>query len=185
MRKAASSPSIANGTPASNGLDPRTNVISGCTEATLAPRLCSDPNSSLPSAPLECNATLPFQSTLAASDFAACEISESGTQNHINCARVAGNSVAALPLTCSASLCARLRDAPRPRAMIRSIEYPAARNANASAVPKLPAPTIATRGLAPMPGSIAEPASGLREPDAESRKPLYCLACRNRPAKPA
>jgi hypothetical protein len=70
----------------------------------LAPRLRKNPNSSLPSAPLECNATLPFHWTPAASDCAAREICESGTQNHINCARVEDNSVAALPLTCSASL---------------------------------------------------------------------------------
>src|SRR5947207_3188386 len=58
-RIAAGSPSIANETPASDGRDPRTNVISGCTDATAAPLLRSGSRISLPNAPLECSAIFP------------------------------------------------------------------------------------------------------------------------------
>ena len=53
----------------------RTNVISGCTDATAAPRLRNAASSSLVSAPLECSATLPFQSISPASERAARAIS--------------------------------------------------------------------------------------------------------------
>ena len=80
-RTAAGSPSRAKGTPLSDGIDLRTKVISGCTEATPAPRCRRARSSSLARAPLECSAILPFHSTTSAKCRAARAISRSGTQN--------------------------------------------------------------------------------------------------------
>jgi hypothetical protein len=120
-RTAAGSPSNANGTPASEAAEPRTNVIRGCTDATDAPRRRKTASSSLVSAPLECNATLPFHSILFANERAARVISASGTQNQINSARTADRSVDAPAPTCFANLCAFVSDAPRARAITTSI----------------------------------------------------------------
>ena len=115
-RTAAASPSSANGTSFSEGCEPRTNVIRGCTEATAAPRLRNEASSSLPSAPLECNATLPFHSICFAIDSAAAAIAESGTQNQTNSACTEDKSFTARAPTCSASLCAvRQRSSATPR----------------------------------------------------------------------
>jgi len=72
---------MANGTPPSAGADLSTKVISGCTEATLAPFCLKLSNASLFSAPLEWNATLPFHEPAREKSRAAPLISESGTQN--------------------------------------------------------------------------------------------------------
>ncbi len=169
---------MANGTPRIQLCDcdcdadndaPRTNVINGCTDATAAPRLRNPSSSSLESAPLECNAILPFHSTFPASDFAAPAMAESGTQNQIASTLTSDRSVTARLPTCLASRCARFHDSPlddlpRARVTIASTGYPALRSDDASADPKFPAPTIATLGLTPMPGSIAEATSGFRLP---------------------
>src|ERR1039457_2639034 len=178
-RSATASPSTANGTPASAGCERRTNVIIGCTDATAPPRLRRSASSSLVSAPLECNATLPFHSSCVAADSAARTTSASGTQNHINDARTADRSVDARAPTCFANLRALFSDAPREWAITASIVYPARRNATARTDPRFPAPTIATRGFDAMPRQHSRsdfplPLSGLRKPDADSRKPLYC-----------
>src|SRR5271167_1055299 len=170
-RTAAASPSSTNGTPASEGREPRTNVISGCTDATVAPRLRKTANASLVRAPLECNTTLPFQSTVPASDRAAQAISASGIQNQISSARDSDRSVKARAPTCFANFWAFFSDSPPERTITASIVYRARCRARARAVPKFPAPTIATRGLAAMPGSIAETAFRFRDPAAGSRTP--------------
>src|ERR1019366_4144076 len=159
-RPPAPAPSIAKGTPRSEGRDRRTNVISGCTDATAAPRLRNAASSSLPSAPLECTATLPFHSIVGASNRAADAMAASGTQNHTNRASTADKSVAARAPTCRANCFAFPNDAPRDRTITASIAYPACSSDRASADPRFPAPTIATRGFPAMPGSIAEAASG-------------------------
>ena len=170
-RTAESSPSIANATPASEGRDPRTNVIMGCTDATAAPRLRKTSSSSLASAPLECSATSPFQfrarPVLVLAFFAdpGCDakapadrrISESGTQNQITSVRTPSSDPAtARAPTFRASLRARFSEVKRSRAITASIAYPACRSDTANALPKFPAPTIATRGLRNMSGSIAD-----------------------------
>lgn len=155
-RTAAASPSSANGTSFSEGCEPRTNVIRGCTEATAAPRLRNEASSSLPSAPLECNATLPFHSICFEIDSAAAAIAESGTQNQTNSACTEDKSLPSRAPTCSASLCALVNDPARDREITTSMAYPATCSECASADPRFPAPTIATRGFPAMPGSIAE-----------------------------
>src|SRR5205823_10643935 len=54
--------------------------ISGCAEATFAPRFRRTCSAALGRTPLECNATLPFQ-FLSENSRAACTTIESGTQN--------------------------------------------------------------------------------------------------------
>jgi ADP-ribose pyrophosphatase len=131
--------------------------MSGCTDATAAPRTRNACNSSLLSAPLECNAILPFHSIMFANARDARAISASGTQNHINSPELPDKSVdPRAARTCLASFFALCNDAPRERAITSSMEYPARCSAKARAVPRFPAPTITTRGFVAMPGSIAE-----------------------------
>src|SRR5689334_5459679 len=80
-RTADASPSMANGVPISDALEPLTNVIKGCAEAVAAPRRRRADSSSLASAPLECSATVPRQLPLVISELAARAIWLSGTQN--------------------------------------------------------------------------------------------------------
>src|SRR5271166_509730 len=91
-RTAAASPSMANGTPASEHDpawdDPATNVIIGCTDATCAPHLRNTANSSLGSAPLECKTTPPFQSPFCANESPTLAIASSGTQNQTTSAAI-------------------------------------------------------------------------------------------------
>jgi hypothetical protein len=162
-RTAFGLPSRANGTPASEGRDPRTNVISGWPDATVAPRSRSTPSSSLVRAPLECNATLFFQSAAPAMALAASAIAPSGTQNQTIPALITTCAgTAATAPTSLASLRARRKDAADPLDTICSITYPASRNDTARAPARFPAPTIAMRGFADrftgMPGRIAESA---------------------------
>src|ERR1700746_3836960 len=82
-RTAFGSPSMAKGTPASGGREPRTNVIKGLGDATAAPRFRSTASSSLVRAPLEWSATLLLQAALVIRDAAALGIAASGTQNQI------------------------------------------------------------------------------------------------------
>src|SRR5215472_11615118 len=92
------SPSIANGTPESDGTEFLTNVISGCTDTTSAPFLLRDRSSSLVSAPLECSAIVPLASNLSAMDDAARAISPSGTHSHkISAANDLGLTTAQVP----------------------------------------------------------------------------------------
>ncbi len=142
-------PSMANGTPASDGREPRTNVISGCTEATAAPRSRSTASSSLVSAPLECSASLPFQSAAFVRDAAALAIVPSGTQNQTTSAHICARVIATADApTRRANLRARCKEEAWPCETIWSIPYPASRRATASALARFPAPTIATRGFA-------------------------------------
>ena len=193
---------MANGTPASGGREPRTNVIIGCTDATVAPRFRSTASSSLVRAPLECSATLPFHSAAPASDSAAPAIAPSGTQNQTTSASTFARPAAtAIAPTSPASRRARRKDAARPRETICSIPYPASRKHAASAPARFPAPTIAIRGFADrltdMPGSIAESTAasdvarttflGDWKPESGSRKPhsppcFILFRCRNLPA---
>jgi hypothetical protein len=173
-RTALGSPSIANDTPASDGREPRTNVIRGCTEATAAPRFCSLTSSSPVSAPLECSATLPCQSAAAVRDAAAPAIAPSGTQNQTISARMrTRTAVTAAAPTSRANRRACRKDATGLRETIWSIRYPAPRSAGASAPARFPTPTIVITGfvdcVAGMPGRIAE----CRKPNPESRA-LYC-----------
>src|SRR6267154_623495 len=181
-RTAFRSPSMANGTSESGGREPRTKVINGWTEATVAACLRNTSSASLVRAPLECSATFPFQSAAPIKDRAALAIAPSGTQNQTisacTCERTP--AVADAP-TSPASRRARRKEAAGLRETINSILYPAARNDTASALAKLPAPMMATRGfwrtLAGMPGRIPEAALeaspfrsqdllGRRRPDA-------------------
>ena len=144
---AAGSPSNANGTPLSEGIDLRTNVISGCAEATAPPRSRNPRSSSLANAPLECSATLPRQSTASESWRAALAISRSGTQNQTR--SPSRPSPATTTLECASLASARpfRRDSllfPETMSLMR---YPARVNSTASALPNLPGPTIAMRGL--------------------------------------
>ncbi len=156
VRTALASPSTANGTPASEGWDPRTKVINGCTEATAAPRLRRTSSTSLVKAPLECNATLPFQSTAFASNRAASRISPSGTQNQTTWEPISAGETT-LDFTSRASARACRTEAAPERVTIPSIVYPARNKAVASAPARLPAPTIVIPTLAAMTGSIADP----------------------------
>lgn len=161
IRAAPGSASIANGTPWNDGRDPRTNVISGCTEATAAPLRRKISSSSLVRAPLECTAIRPAQEMALARRSAALPISPSGTQNQTAPARkLLGSSVNARAPTSCTSFCARARDPrrerPRERPIIASISYPAARSETPKALAKFPAPTIAMMGLPLMPGRIAD-----------------------------
>ena len=115
-------------------------------------------SSSLLNAPLECRATLPFHSTPPSSDRAARAISASGTQNQINSARTPDRSIdARTPYLLGQSPLAFLQRRSRESAQSLPRSYiPPALAANPSAVPRFPAPTIATRGFAAMPRSIAE-----------------------------
>src|SRR6202040_4455530 len=98
--------------PASDGRDPCTNVIKGCPDATAAPRRRSPLSSSLVSAPLECSATLPFQSAAPVREAAALAIALSGTQNQISSARICARPAAAAEApTSGASRRARREDA--------------------------------------------------------------------------
>ena len=144
---AAGSPSTAKGTSSSEGADPRTKVISGCTEATAAPRSRKPRSSSLANAPLECSATLPRQSTASESCRAAPAISRSGTQNQTRSPSRPSPGTTTLECASSASARPFLRDAllfPETMSLMR---YPARVNSTASALPSLPGPTIAIRGL--------------------------------------
>src|SRR5579863_3879857 len=162
---------MANGTPASEGREPRTNVINGCTDATDAPCLRSALNSSLASAPLECRATLPFHRILFAHVDAVRPISASGTQNQTrSVAGIVDASVTTRAPTSFARFRAFASDVPREWVTTASILYPARISETASALPRFPAPTIVIR-LPAMPGRIAEgtePRSGAgrRKPEA-------------------
>ena len=168
-RTAFGVPSRANGTPASGGRDPRTNVMSGCTDATAAPCSRRTRSTSLVSAPLECSATLPFQSDSLARASAASAIAPSGTQNQTISAWITTFDGTAAAPTSRASRRAWRKDAADPRDTICSITYPAPYKDTASAPARFPAPTIVMRGFADrftdMPGSIAEsardPGSGI------------------------
>ena len=184
-RNAAASPSTANETPASEGLESRTKVINGCTEPTAIPCSRSAASSSLLSAPLECSATrfldpslslaldpdfdpafdaifvATFVPSFFARNLAALAISASGTQNQMTSARrPSGGSLQTCAPTLRAKLRAFLNDSALDREMIAPISYPAFRNETARTVARFPAPTIAILGRMSMPGSIAVPASG-------------------------
>jgi hypothetical protein len=152
VRWAAASPSIAKGTPTSDGREPRTNVIKGCADATVAPRRRRAPNSSLVRTPLECSATIPFQLPFVAKTCALEAISRSGTQNQITPgATCAWDTTTALELTSLANRLAFADEDFPARVMISAIENPALRRAAARAPARLPAPTIVIRGFATMP----------------------------------
>src|SRR5258708_440397 len=181
-RTALGSPSMANGTWASEAREPRTNVIKGCTDATAAPRFRSAVSSSLVRAPLEWSATLPLQSAALDRDAAAPAMAPSGTQNQIIGARICDRRTATTDApTSRANRRARRREAARPRAITCSIPYPAAVSDTARALARFPAPTMAMRGFAfaGMPGRIAESASNpaLLRPGQnpeEQWRALYC-----------
>ncbi len=148
IRNARASPSTANGTSFSEGREPRTKVIMGCTDATAAPASRNRSSSAAASAPLECSATRPFQSAAAARDSAAPAIALSGTQNQTTPARIRARVAAATEApTSRANHRARCKEGPGPRAMICSMVYPASRSDAASALARFPAPTIATGGF--------------------------------------
>jgi hypothetical protein len=161
-RTAAASPSIAKGTPASDRDepvrdDPATNVIIGCTEATCAPRRRSAANSSLASAPLECNATLPFQSAFCASERAASAMESSGTQNQTKSDSITARATpTGRAPTLFANKLALRRDPRLSRNTIWSMTYPARCRHTARTAPRFPAPAIVIRRRRRMPGRIAE-----------------------------
>ena len=121
-RTAAASPSSANGTPASEGREPRTNVISGCTDATAAPRLRSDCQfiAGERAAGMQRDSSLPFdlrrERARRSGDFGVGH----AEPNQVRPAQSDGSVNARAP-TCFANLCAFLSEAPRDRAITASI----------------------------------------------------------------
>jgi hypothetical protein len=166
---------MANGTPPSAGFDFPTKVISGCTEATLAPFCLKLFKTSLLSAPLEWNATLPFHEPAFEKSRAAPDISESGTQNQTTSAERFLQPTVARDRTRLASARACLNDGPGPCAKMVSMANPARAKATASVLPKFPGPTIAIVGLARMPGSITDGLHPSRLPSR--REPSIKIFC--------
>ncbi len=173
---------MANGTPASDGRDPRTNVISGCTDATAAPRRRSTASSSLVSAPLECSATLPFQSAAPAQGFCRTRNRSIGNAKPDNLgpnlrptSRRGRSSNLTGKSPSSPQRCCR---SPRDNLLDHVSRSP---QRTASAPARFPAPTIAMRGFAEsfadMPGRIADrhlPGSRKSKSNAR-RRALYCF----------
>src|SRR5579871_129145 len=158
---ALASPSIVNDTPESRGREACTNVISGCTDATAALSLRRALSSSLAKAPLECNATFPFQSAAVVKDRAAVAIARSGTQNQTTSESIRTRDAGAADAATSfASRRARCREAPPAREIIVSITNRPPCKATAKDAAKFPAPTSAILGftfdLRGMPGRITD-----------------------------
>src|ERR1700746_1438475 len=105
---------MANGTPANDGRDPRTNVMKGCTDATEAPLARRGCNTSLLRTPLECSATFPFPSNRLAREAAACAVAVSGTQIHKRRACTPSTRESTRDPILAANDLARASDAARP-----------------------------------------------------------------------
>jgi|SRR5579871_481152 len=184
IRIASGSPSTANGTFARRGRDPPTNVISGCADATAAPRRRKECNSSLESTPLECSATRPLQSIQVENDRATLATCESGTQNHTRLDLSApGNSAKAIAPTSFAIPRARFLEEAVERPITASITYPARCKDVDRELARFPAPTIVIVGLNFISGSIADGVNRIG-PSAPGRQTLEAVILISWPIRP-